>query len=698
MIRRKYSANVRKSAIAFESRLLFEVLEQRVALSIAPVVGGFDIARAGVTSLDSEGTQPLRDSISAAFPGTIFTSSNELTSSYLETIDVLMISSVSSALSAPPPLSSLEQQALLNFVNGGGGVIIFTDNSNFAGDGSDAINESFLDPFGLDTTGSTIEVHQLDVTDFTHHVTNGPYGAATAGFYAAPGWFDNLGPNAVSLGLVQGGLSGIAAINPGALSPSSGGVVFFSDAAPFAFAFSKLDNAILVLNAVAFAGLNNSPPSQLSGHVFVDSDNDGEFESSETGIAGQIVTLSGTDANGPVSRVEITDSDGSYLFADVRPGSYTIVAEQLIGLLDGNESAGTLGGTVNNSADNNTISGIVIGTDGVEATDYNFADIRPSDLQGLVWQDFNNDGTVNFGEKAIEDVAIELTGTDDRGNPVNVSPDTTDSDGIYMFIDLRPGEYKLTESQRASFIDGLDVIGTVNDLPDGDNSVNDMISAITLSLPGSTAENYNFGERPPAGGGVTGGQTATIGFWQNNNGQALIESLNGGAGSTQLASWLAATLPNMYGASAGTNNVSGRTNAQVADFYSDLFRRKKKEAEQLGLGGPVKVDAQIMAVALATYVTNQTLAGMTAASFGFLVSSNGVGTATFNVGNGGEAFDVADNTTLAVLDLLFATNTKSWNGVLYDVDNDGDADDSWETTLRTLANDVYSAINESGDI
>jgi len=29
---------------------------------------------------------------------------------------------------------------------------------------------------------------------------------------------------------------------------------------------------------------------------------------------------------------------------------------------------------------------------------------------------------------------------------------------------------------------------------------------------------------------------------------------------------------------------------------------------------------------------------------------------------------------------------------------DGDADDDFETLLRTLANDIYSAINEQGDI
>ncbi len=61
-------------------------------------------------------------------------------------------------------------------------------------------------------------------------------------------------------------------------------------------------------------------------------------------------------------------------------------------------------------------------------------------------------------------------------------------------------------------------------------------------------------------------------------------------------------------------------------------------------------------------------------------------------------FGVANNTNLAVLDLLFATNDRSFGGRLYDMDHDGDASDDWETLLRTLANDVYSAINERGHI
>ena len=62
---------------------------------------------------------------------------------------------------------------------------------------------------------------------------------------------------------------------------------------------------------------------------------------------------------------------------------------------------------------------------------------------------------------------------------------------------------------------------------------------------------------PTATGGVIGGQTATIGFWQNPNGQNLVRALNGGATATQLGHWLAVTFPNMYA------SLDGMTNAGV---------------------------------------------------------------------------------------------------------------------------------------
>jgi hypothetical protein len=206
--------------------------------------------------------------------------------------------------------------------------------------------------------------------------------------------------------------------------------------------------------------------------------------------------------------------------------------------------------------------------------------------------------------------------------------------------------------------------------------------------------NYNFGERPAAGGAVQHGQTAAIGFWQNKNGQHLIQSLNGGPSSTQLGDWLARTLPNLYGPNAGAHDLVGKTNSQVAALFVFLFK------QTAATDGPPRLDAQVLASAFAVYVTNETLAGQTAAAYGFRVTAAGVGTSTFDVGSAnGAAFGLSptDSTVMTVLDLLLATDTMSRDGVLYDVDGSG-AISSFERRLREMANSVFAAINVRGDI
>lgn len=449
-------------------------------------------------------------------------------------------------------------------------------------------------------------------------------------------------------------------------------------------------------NTSEFSGI-----SRVAGRVFEDKDNDGAYEpdDGEVGIGGVAVQLF-DQTSGAFVASQATAADGSYLFLLNRgAGTYKLVAAQPVGFLDGRETAGTVGGTVDNTQDSQQITDIILGDPGTNsrALDYLFAEIRPSQAQGLVWSDFNNNGQVDFGEKAIAGVTVELTGQDDRGNAVNRTA-TTDANGIYAFIDVRPSNaagYTIREVQPVGYLDGLDVVGQVNGLTVGDASVNDTFSAVVLPRPGSLAENYNFAERPTSGGGVTGGQTATIGYWQNNNGQNLINALNGGSTSTQLGNWLATTFANMYGAGAGANNLAGKSNAEVAAFYKTLFARTAATAAG---GGPAKMDAQVLATAFAVYVTNQSLAGTTAAAYGFQVSENGVGARSFNVGSNGAAFGVANNTSVSVLDLLLAVNSRSRNGLLYDLDDDGDANDTLETSYRTMANNVFSAINEAGDI
>ncbi|MHB9080193.1 MAG: SdrD B-like domain-containing protein [Pirellulaceae bacterium] len=184
--------------------------------------------------------------------------------------------------------------------------------------------------------------------------------------------------------------------------------------------------------------------------------------------------------------------------------------------------------------------------------------LKPYSISGLVYVDCNNDGEVNFGESGIAGVVVTLSGTNDLGLPVNETV-WTDDDGFYKFADLRPGDYHVTESQPEHFLQGINSAGTL----DGGVSAIDQFflqlgeHIFDLSVD-TDALNYNFGERPPADGTIEPGQTAGIGFWQNKNGQALVQSLNGGAQAIQLGDWLAATLPNMWGRGADIGWRRGR--------------------------------------------------------------------------------------------------------------------------------------------
>jgi GH35 family endo-1,4-beta-xylanase len=175
------------------------------------------------------------------------------------------------------------------------------------------------------------------------------------------------------------------------------------------------------------------------------------------------------------------------------------------------------------------------------------------------------------------------------------------------------------------------------------------------------------------GAGLSGAQVKGIGFWHNQNGQALIKSFTGGATSTALATWLATTFPNLYGAPAGTHDLTGKTNAQVAAFYLTLF-------------GQHGADVQVLATALNVYATTSSLGGSAGTAYGFLVTATGLGAVSVNVGQDGAAFGVANGTTRNVYELLVAVNQQAVSGVFY----------AGNTQLTNKAKDLFGWINDEG--
>lgn len=109
----------------------------------------------------------------------------------------------------------------------------------------------------------------------------------------------------------------------------------------------------------------------------------------------------------------------------------------------------------------------------------------PVSLAGFAFCDTNNDGLKQAGETGLAGVSIKLTGTDING-AVNLTT-TTDANGAYVFNSLKPGNYTLTETQPAGYVDGLDALGTL-----GGTLGNDVLSNIQVST--ASGANYNFGE------------------------------------------------------------------------------------------------------------------------------------------------------------------------------------------------------------
>ncbi len=158
------------------------------------------------------------------------------------------------------------------------------------------------------------------------------------------------------------------------------------------------------------------------------------------------------------------------------------------------------------------------------------------------------------------------------------------------------------------------------------------------------------------------GDTATIGFWHNKNGQALINAM---PNSPALGNWLAGNFPCLYG------NLAGKANSVVAAEFMTYFNVKGQ-----------KTYAQVLGGALACYVTDSTLAGNAAVKYGFNVSVGGTGAKLYNVGSLGTVLGLSNNTSYTVLQLLQAANQNC----------------PFNANVFNALNTIFDGINESGDI
>ncbi|KRG63204.1 hypothetical protein ABB26_13070 [Stenotrophomonas humi] len=278
--------------------------------------------------------------------------------------------------------------------------------------------------------------------------------------------------------------------------------------------------------------------SGITGKVWLDANNDGVVDPGEVGIAGVEMELTGSDINGnPITPITVTTgADGSYSFLNLPPGEYKVVEKQQpADTNDGKTKPGNIGGTpVGNgsvegsaTAQNPSFIGTITVGVGQVSVENNFGEVPAASISGNVYNDSNDDGIRQPEEGGFANVTVELTGTDDLGNPVTLTT-TTDANGKYSFDNLRPGTYVVTEpNQPAETLNGKTTAGSTGGTGSNPSTTTSEITGIVLK-PGDKSVDNNFGEIGDSPDMLVSKSSTTVKFTVNNVATYTIRVRNGG--------------------------------------------------------------------------------------------------------------------------------------------------------------------------
>lgn len=184
----------------------------------------------------------------------------------------------------------------------------------------------------------------------------------------------------------------------------------------------------------------NWRPASVSGRKFEDLNANGP-DPSDPGVAGWPIQLTGTDGLGnPVGPLMTTTApDGTYSFGNLRPGSYQLNE----GTQPGWQQSYPL--PVPPGQHNFTLQS------GENELGRDFGNYRFAQISGRKYEDMNADGDDETGaDPGVQAWTIALQGVDGFGAPVSRTA-TTDISGDYLFDNVVPGTYTVTEVQQSGW-------------------------------------------------------------------------------------------------------------------------------------------------------------------------------------------------------------------------------------------------------
>ena len=212
----------------------------------------------------------------------------------------------------------------------------------------------------------------------------------------------------------------------------------------------------------------------VSGTVYYDKDRSETLNNGEPGFDGVTVNL--LDEAGATVATTTTKADGTYSFAKLPAGKYTVKVEPS-DLLKKLEQTEDPDGTKDHT------SGVVqVSHDNPSVTNVNFGYATNYTIKGTIYRDADRSESLEDGEKLYQGVTVDLL--DASGNVVATT--TTDAHGAYAFTNLEEGTYKVRVRQEGPI---ADLVQTEDPDATKDNASGD----ITLELNNPIKENVNFG-------------------------------------------------------------------------------------------------------------------------------------------------------------------------------------------------------------
>jgi hypothetical protein len=179
-------------------------------------------------------------------------------------------------------------------------------------------------------------------------------------------------------------------------------------------------------------------PGSIGDFVWEDLNGNGIQDAGEPGLANVIVRLLNQD--GVQIAFKVTGPNGAYLFNNLSPATYRVRFEKPMGFQSTDSDKGGNPAMDSNADPLTGLTSLILLGAGENNMTIDAGYYKLAKIGDFVWEDRNANGIQNTLEPGIPNVTVELTGTDARGNIVNLST-TTNGVGFYEFTNLVPGSY-----------------------------------------------------------------------------------------------------------------------------------------------------------------------------------------------------------------------------------------------------------------